>query len=103
MKIREYCDKTDRDGLYRCVEHIQDSPEVLERLGGSLVLHGQNEIKEVLVVHFAFVGLILFKHSIDEDVREARAVPRQLFFLEHAVLVLIKSQIGIVHSQTALD
>jgi ribosomal protein S18 acetylase RimI-like enzyme len=24
MKIREYCDKTDRDGLYRCVECIQD-------------------------------------------------------------------------------
>lgn len=84
------------------MEDVDDSPEVLKRLWRLLVLHGEHEVKEVLVIHLSFVGLVLFKDSVDEDVGEARRVSRKLLFLQHTVAVLIEAQIVVVNAKGRL-
>lgn len=69
---------------------IQDPPEILESLWRFLVLHGQNELKEALVVQFAVIGLVLLVDSIDDNGGEALGVPGQILFLEGAVLVAVQ-------------
>lgn len=66
----EHVDDESVNGTF--VEHIEDSPEVLQALGTLLVLHSQHEVKEVFVIHFSFVGLILFKNTINKNVRKSR-------------------------------
>ena len=57
------------------IVHVQNSPEVLKGLGGFLVFHCQNKIKESLVIHFTFEGLVFFKDPINENPGQTRRVP----------------------------
>ena len=81
------------------VEHVQDAPEVVQRLRRLLVFHGQNEVKEGLVVHLTFERLQLLEHSINENVCQSRTIPGQFCFVEHAIFVLIQLQVLVVDSQ----
>ena len=81
------------------MEHVQDAPEVVQRLRRLLVFHGQNEVKEGLVVHLTFERLQLLEHSINENVCQSWTIPGQFCFVEHAIFVLIKFQVLVVDSQ----
>ena len=79
---------------------VEHAPEVLKGLGRLLVLHGEHEVQERLVVHFALEGLVLFKYAVDEDLGQAFRVVGELVLLEHSVFVLVKLQVLVVDSQT---
>lgn len=66
---------------------VEDAPEVLQRLRRLLVFHGQHELEEPAVVHFAFECLVFFVDAVDEDVGEAPRVLGELGLFEGAVAV----------------
>lgn len=84
------------------VKNIKHSPEVLDGLRRLLVFHCEHEVKECFVVHFALKGLELLKDAIDENLCEARCIPRQLRFLQHAVFVRVQLQVLIVDAKGAV-
>ena len=81
------------------MEHIEYAPEVVKGLWRLFIFHSKNKVKECLVIHFAFKGLKLLKHSVDKDSCQTRRIAGQFCLVKHSILVLVKFEILIVDAQ----
>ena len=84
------------------MKNVNYPPEVLQALRTFFVLHGQNKVEEVLVIHFAFIGLVFFENTVNKNVGKTWGVASQFLLFEHTVFVLIKSKVSIINPQTRL-
>ena len=81
------------------MEHIEYAPEVVKGLWRLFIFHSKNEVKECLVIHLAFKGLKLLKHSVDKDSCQTRRIAGQFCLVKHSILILVQLQVLIIHSE----
>ena len=81
--------------------NIQDSEEILQRLGLLLVLHGKDKIKICLVVHLSLVCQALLEDPLHSDLGEgARPVSGQLRLTQHPVVIEVQVEVLTIDSKS---
>mmetsp|Transcript_106775 Transcript_106775/g.278793 ORF Transcript_106775/g.278793 Transcript_106775/m.278793 type:complete len:232 (+) Transcript_106775:220-915(+) len=97
---------------YTIVVDVYQLPKIMDRLTTVLVVHGEHEIKERLVVHLPFasfripIRVVLLEDPLYENVSEhvnTTAVVHELCLTQHSVLIRIQLQVGAVNLQGRLD
>ena len=93
----EIVEREDRQvSLMSCV---QDSEQILDRLGVRLVLHRQDEIQICLVVHLSIIGQTFLINPLDEDFSQGPGSKScQFLHAEHSVMVSVEVQVLTIHS-----
>ena len=89
------------DGKESLMSRVQDSEQILDRLGVRLVLHRQHEIQICFVVHLTIICQTFLINPLNEDFRQRpRSVSCQFLHAEHTIVVSVEVQVLTVHSQS---